>query len=55
MTEALCDAGDVVLVEDPARPRPDHEMRLSYGSASEEEIRLGVRRLGRVLHELGAT
>ena len=27
----------------------NHEMRISFGNASEEEIREGIRRLGKVL------
>ena len=41
--------GELCYGDDPARAKPDHEMRLSFGSASEENIRLGIRRLGMVL------
>jgi len=41
--------GGLCYAEDPARPIPDHEMRLSFGSASPENIREGVRRLGAVV------
>lgn len=37
---------------DPTRRTPDHEMRLSFGHASEQAIRTGVARLGRVLAAL---
>ncbi|MGH7976553.1 MAG: hypothetical protein ACREDS_13705 [Limisphaerales bacterium] len=29
--------------------KPDNEMRISFGSASEENIREGIKRLGNVL------
>jgi DNA-binding transcriptional MocR family regulator len=35
--------------DDPSRARPDHEMRISFGSASGENIRKGIARLGKVL------
>ncbi|MGH7991962.1 MAG: PLP-dependent aminotransferase family protein [Limisphaerales bacterium] len=41
--------GELCYADDPARKRPDHEMRLSFGSASEENICEGIQRLGRVL------
>ena len=42
----LCYAGD------STRRKPDNEMRISFGSASEENIREGIKRLGLVLTEL---
>jgi 2-aminoadipate transaminase len=44
--------GQVCYADDPARRKPNHEMRLSFGGASETNIREGIARLGRVLHEL---
>ena len=41
--------GELCYADDPARRKPDHEMRLSFGSASEQEIREGIKRLGKVL------
>lgn len=41
--------GELCYAEDPARSRPNHEMRLSFGSASPQNIREGIRRLGAVL------
>jgi 2-aminoadipate transaminase len=41
--------GELCYADDPSRARPDHEMRLSFGSASEENIRKGIARLGKVL------
>jgi DNA-binding transcriptional MocR family regulator len=35
--------------DDPARLKPANEMRISFGSATEENIREGIRRLGQVL------
>jgi len=44
--------GELCYADDPARPKPNHEMRLSFGAASEENIRVGIQRLGRVLQQL---
>jgi len=44
--------GQICYADDPSRRKPDHEMRISFGSASEENIREGIRRLGRVLRKL---
>jgi 2-aminoadipate transaminase len=41
--------GVLCYADDPARAKPDHEMRISFGSASEANIRQGIARLGRVL------
>jgi 2-aminoadipate transaminase len=41
--------GEICYADDPARRKPNHEMRISFGNASEEEIREGIRRLGKVL------
>jgi 2-aminoadipate transaminase len=38
--------GLLCYADDPARTKPDNEMRLSFGSASEANIREGIRRLG---------
>jgi 2-aminoadipate transaminase len=43
--------GELCYADDPARRKPDHEMRLSFGSASEENIRKGIARLGKVLRK----
>lgn len=43
--------GELCYADDSTRAKPDHEMRLSFGSATEPEIRQGIRRLGAVLHE----
>jgi 2-aminoadipate transaminase len=41
--------GEICYADDAARRKPNHEMRISFGNASEEDIREGIRRLGRVL------
>jgi 2-aminoadipate transaminase len=44
--------GEICYADDPAREKPNHEMRISFGSASEEDIREGIKRLGRVLRKI---
>ncbi len=44
--------GVLTYAEDPARARPNHEMRLSFGGAAPAAIREGIARLGKVLREL---
>jgi 2-aminoadipate transaminase len=41
--------GELCYADDPSRAKPDNEMRISFGSASEENIRKGIKRLGTVL------
>jgi 2-aminoadipate transaminase len=41
--------GELCYADDPSRAKPDNEMRISFGSASEENIRKGIARLGNVL------
>jgi 2-aminoadipate transaminase len=41
--------GELCYAEDATRPKPHHEMRLSFGGASEANIREGIKRLGAVL------
>jgi 2-aminoadipate transaminase len=41
--------GGLCYADDPSRAKPDHEMRISFGSASEDNIREGIKRLGKVL------
>jgi 2-aminoadipate transaminase len=41
--------GELCYADDPSRRKPSHEMRISFGSASEENIRIGIARLGAVL------
>jgi DNA-binding transcriptional MocR family regulator len=41
--------GGLCYVDDPTRRKPSHEMRLSFGAASEADIREGIRRLGQAI------
>jgi 2-aminoadipate transaminase len=41
--------GELCYADDPSRAKPDNEMRISFGSASEKNIRKGIARLGAVL------
>ena len=41
--------GGLCYVDDPTRPKPSHEMRLSFGAASVADIREGIRRLGQAI------
>lgn len=41
--------GSLCYANDPSRKKPDNEMRISFGSASEKNIRNGVKRLGAAL------
>ena len=44
--------GEICYADDPARRKPNHEMRISFGNASETDIREGIKRLGKVLRKL---
>jgi 2-aminoadipate transaminase len=44
--------GELCYADDPARPKPNHEMRLSFGGATETNVRAGIARLGAVLQKL---
>jgi 2-aminoadipate transaminase len=46
--------GELCYADDPSRRKPDHEMRLSFGVASETDIRKGIKRLGNVLKKFVA-
>lgn len=41
--------GELCYCDDPSRPKPNHEMRLSFGGATEPDIREGIKRLGTLL------
>ncbi len=43
--------GELCYADDPARAKPVNEMRISFGSASENDIREGIKRLGKVLRK----
>ena len=47
--EVMYVPGGLCYADDPTRREPDCEMRISFGNASEEDIREGIRRLGEVL------
>lgn len=44
--------GELCYAADSTRRKPNHEMRLSFGGASEANIREGIKRLGGVLRKL---
>lgn len=44
--------GELCYADDPWRRKPVNEMRISFGSASPENIREGIQRLGKVLRKL---
>jgi len=43
--------GEICYADDAARRKPNHEMRISFGNASEAEIREGIARLGKGLRK----
>ncbi len=43
--------GNLCYADDPTRPKPNHEMRLSYGGAAEANLSKGIARLGAVFRE----
>jgi len=43
--------GELCYADDLSRAKPDNELRISFGSASEENIRKGIARLGKVLRK----
>ena len=44
--------GELCYAADPTRAKPNHEMRLSFGGASLEDIARGIERLGTVLRTM---
>ena len=48
-TDVLYVPGELCYADDPSRAKPENEMRISFGSASEGNIRKGIARLGGVL------
>ncbi len=44
--------GELCYADDPSRAKPVNEMRISFGSASENDIREGIKRLGQVLQKI---
>ena len=49
--DVLYVSGLLCYAKDSTRRKPDHEMRISFGNASEENIREGIKRLGGVLRK----
>jgi 2-aminoadipate transaminase len=47
--------GEMCYADDSSRKKPNHEMRISFGSANEENIRKGIARLGGVLKKFVKT
>ena len=43
--------GEICYADDPTRKKQNHEMRISFGSASEADISEGIKRLGVVLQK----
>jgi 2-aminoadipate transaminase len=43
--------GEICYADDTTRRKPNHEMRISFGNASEQDIRDGIKRLGAVLRK----
>jgi len=43
--------GELCYADDPTRRKPNHEMRLSFGGATEVNVRKGIARLGAVLRD----
>jgi 2-aminoadipate transaminase len=43
--------GELCYADDPARTKPDNELRISFGSANGKNIRKGIARLGKVLRK----
>ncbi|HEU5396959.1 MAG TPA: PLP-dependent aminotransferase family protein [Verrucomicrobiae bacterium] len=48
-SDVLYVPGELCYADDASRRKPNHEMRISFGSASEANIAEGIRRLGKVL------
>jgi 2-aminoadipate transaminase len=44
--------GGLCYADDPTRRKPDSEMRISFGSATEKDIREGIKRMGAVLKRM---
>lgn len=47
--------GALCYADDPTRPKPDNELRLSFGHASERDLREGIQRLGEALRRAPAS
>ena len=47
--EVLYVPGELCYAADPTRPKPVNELRISFGAAAEQDIRLGIQRIGQIL------
>lgn len=43
--------GELCYAHDPTRRKPNHEMRISFGGATEANVSKGIKRLGTVLRD----
>jgi hypothetical protein len=43
--------GELCYADDPSRAKPNNEMHISFAARSEENMREGIRRLGKVLRK----
>ena len=44
--------GELCYANDPTRRKPENAMRISFGGGTEQNIQLGIERLGGVLREM---
>src|SRR3569832_1811628 len=44
--------GELCFANDPTRRKPGNTMRISFGGGTEQNIQLGIERLGNVLSEM---
>ena len=44
--------GNLCYCDDDTRPKPNHQMRLSFGNASIKDIEEGITRLGRAIKRI---
>jgi 2-aminoadipate transaminase len=51
-SDVLFVPGVLCYADDPTRRKPDHEVRLSFGGATERDMRTGIARLGTVIKKL---
>jgi 2-aminoadipate transaminase len=52
VNEIIYVPGELCYAQDPTRPKPNHELRLSFGAESEANIREGIKRLGVAFRKL---
>lgn len=44
--------GELCYADDPARPKPNRDLRISFGGAADADIPVGIARLGSILRDL---